>query len=319
MGIRAYEADFDLKGVVKNFLKFENLSSDPGTPAEGQLWYNSTDNYLRYYDGTSTIDIGSGVTGDVLTYKGVIDASTNPNYPAGDAGDTYVISVAGRVGGASGPVVQAGDRLLCLTDSTASGNHTTVGANWNIVNANIASFNVVGTLDASTNPNYPAANNGDIYHFTVAGKVGGASGPDVEVGDLAICITDGSAAGDHATVGGNWLLVNTNVVDASETVKGVVELATNAEVTTGTDTTRAVTPAGLANALSSYAGVYRGTITAASSGTITAATHGLGVGKHLAQIYDGVNQVDAEIDIAANGDVSWSTISTITGSIIVIG
>jgi len=36
------------------------------------------------------------------------------------------------------------------------------------------------------------------------------------------------------------------VADASETVKGIVELATNAEAQTGTDTSRAVTPAGIA-------------------------------------------------------------------------
>lgn len=37
--------------------------------------------------------------------------------------------------------------------------------------------------------------------------------------------------------------------DASETVKGIVELATTAETTAGTDTTRAVTPAGVAAAM----------------------------------------------------------------------
>lgn len=37
--------------------------------------------------------------------------------------------------------------------------------------------------------------------------------------------------------------------DASDTVKGIVELATTAETTTGTDTVRAVTPAGLDGAL----------------------------------------------------------------------
>jgi hypothetical protein len=36
-----------------------------------------------------------------------------------------------------------------------------------------------------------------------------------------------------------------SVSDASDTVKGIVELATNAETLTGTDATRAVTPAGL--------------------------------------------------------------------------
>lgn len=40
-------------------------------------------------------------------------------------------------------------------------------------------------------------------------------------------------------------LADLGVVDASATVKGVVELATSAECTTGTDTVRAVTPAGL--------------------------------------------------------------------------
>ena len=39
-----------------------------------------------------------------------------------------------------------------------------------------------------------------------------------------------------------------SVPDASETVKGIVELATVAEVQAGTDTVRAVTPAGLAGA-----------------------------------------------------------------------
>jgi hypothetical protein len=39
--------------------------------------------------------------------------------------------------------------------------------------------------------------------------------------------------------------LSTLVPDASDTAKGVVELATTAEVQTGTDTTRAITPAGL--------------------------------------------------------------------------
>jgi len=37
-----------------------------------------------------------------------------------------------------------------------------------------------------------------------------------------------------------------SIIDASETEKGLIELATTAEVATGTDTVRAVTPAGLA-------------------------------------------------------------------------
>ena len=58
---------------------------------------------------------------DVMAFKGVINASANPNYPAADAGATYRISVAGKIGGASGTNVEAGDMLLCLVDGTASG------------------------------------------------------------------------------------------------------------------------------------------------------------------------------------------------------
>lgn len=74
---------------------------------------------------------------DAMVFKGVIDCSANPNYPAADRGWTYRVSVAGKIGGASGPNVEVGDILLCLTDSTASGNHATVGANWSIIQVNI--------------------------------------------------------------------------------------------------------------------------------------------------------------------------------------
>jgi hypothetical protein len=74
---------------------------------------------------------------DVMIFKGVINASANPNYPAGDAGHTYRISVAGKIGGASGINVEIGDILICLADGTLSGNQATVGLNWNISQANI--------------------------------------------------------------------------------------------------------------------------------------------------------------------------------------
>lgn len=74
---------------------------------------------------------------DAMLYKGTIDASTNPDYPAGDAGHTYKISVAGKIGGASGPAVEVGDMIICKTDSSATGDHATVGSNWNIIQVNI--------------------------------------------------------------------------------------------------------------------------------------------------------------------------------------
>lgn len=74
---------------------------------------------------------------DAMVFKGVIDCSANPSYPAADRGWTYRVSVAGKIGGASGPNVEAGDILICLTDGTAAGDQATVGANWAIIQTNI--------------------------------------------------------------------------------------------------------------------------------------------------------------------------------------
>lgn len=74
---------------------------------------------------------------DAMVFKGVVDCSTNPNYPAADRGHTYKVSVAGKIGGASGINVEIGDTLICTTDGTASGTQAAVGASWTIIQANI--------------------------------------------------------------------------------------------------------------------------------------------------------------------------------------
>jgi hypothetical protein len=88
---------------------------------------------------------------DAMVFKGVIDCSTNPNYPAADRGWTYKVSVAGKIGGASGVSVEVGDTAMCLTDGTASGNQATVGANWNIVQANLVGAVIGPASSASGN------------------------------------------------------------------------------------------------------------------------------------------------------------------------
>jgi hypothetical protein len=90
---------------------------------------------------------------NAFTYKGVIDASTNPNYPAASAGHTYKISVAGKIGGASGVNVEIGDTITCLVDGSAANTQALVGANWIILQTNIDGA-VVGPA-SSTAANLP--------------------------------------------------------------------------------------------------------------------------------------------------------------------
>lgn len=112
-------------------------------------------------------------------YKGVLDCSANPNYPAASAGWTYKISVAGKIGGASGINVEVGDTATCLVDSSASGTQAGVGANWIVVQTNIDGA-VVGPASSTAS---------DIVLFSgTTGKVLSDSGVAVS--------TDGTMAGN---------------------------------------------------------------------------------------------------------------------------
>lgn len=107
---------------------------------------------------------------------------------------------------------------------------------------------------------------GDTYVFTTAGTNTWEGSTVVEIGDLAIW--NGTA----------WTFVQQNIGAASETVSGYVELATNAEAITGTDTARAVHPAGLMAALqqnrvTSVGGTGGNILTGNSSATTFAVVH----------------------------------------------
>lgn len=72
----------------------------------------------------------------VMQFKGAIDASANPNYPAATKGDVYKISVAGKIGGGSGIAVEVNDTITASADN-AGGSQASVGASWFVSQANI--------------------------------------------------------------------------------------------------------------------------------------------------------------------------------------
>lgn len=107
-------------------------------------------------------------------------------------------------------------------------------------------------LDCSANPNYPVSTKGQTYIVTKAGKIGGASGIVVEIGDMIVCKTTTTTAGTHASVGTNFFIVQTNLSQATESLAGFAKLATAAQVTAGTDDTTIVTPKKLADRLAAF-------------------------------------------------------------------
>lgn len=73
----------------------------------------------------------------LLELKGQTDCSANPNYPAAEKGDAYRVSVAGKIGGASGVAVEVGDLYYALADN-AGGTQASVGSSWDVIQGNLA-------------------------------------------------------------------------------------------------------------------------------------------------------------------------------------
>lgn len=88
--------------------------------------------------------IDAAVTG-LLEFKGSTNCSANPNYPAGLKGDAYIVTVAGKIGGASGKSVDVGDVYVASADN-AGGTEASVGASWFVLEHNLA-----GALLAANN------------------------------------------------------------------------------------------------------------------------------------------------------------------------
>ena len=203
--------DMNLNQLLKAVL--ENVTADPAGVA-GQVIYNTSTNESKWYTGTS--------------WEAIAKASSVASNTSGIA--TLTTAVNGKED-ASNKVTTLRDSATATDTAYASelAVRTAIDA---ITTAVSAGVNIKGGLDASANPDYPAAVTGDMYRVTVAGKIGGASGEVVQVGDSIICFAD-AAAGDQATVGSSWLIDQGNVDAASDTILGIVRLATTAEVTAG--------------------------------------------------------------------------------------
>jgi hypothetical protein len=99
-----------------------------------------------------------------------------------------------------------------------------------------------GATDCSANPNYPAAVKGDAYTVSVAGKIGGASGSTVDVGDVFIATAD-NAGGTQAAVGSSWVILEHNLVSAL-----AASFASAAEVQAGSSSSKVIAPDALQTA-----------------------------------------------------------------------
>jgi hypothetical protein len=126
--------------------------------------------------------------------------------------------------------------LASDTDTTLANNSDLRLATQKAVKAYVDA-SVAGLLDfkgsqaAAANPNYPAASKGDAYYISTAGKVGGASGKSVDIGDVIVASAD-NAGGTEAAVGASWFVLEHNLTGALVAANNLSDLASSATART---------------------------------------------------------------------------------------
>ena len=159
----------------------------------------------------------------------------------------------------------------------------------------------------ATAPADPAK--GDLYVFNSAGTATNFGGTVVQSGDFAIYN------------GSGWDIIQGNVVSASESVAGIVELATDAETITGSDTSRAVTPANIAAwATQTDKTLVRKRVYTAQtiSTTPLVLTHALGNSDVQVQVYNSSGDMIEVLITKGSGTVTLTANASVASCLVVI-
>ena len=207
-----------------------SVAGDPSTPANGDLWYDSTANELTARINGANVALGSGGGGGITVGTTTITSGTNTRIPYNNAG------VYGEISGftSDGTNVTAGSGNLRATlpqittgIRDANGNlmlgfSPTASATESITIANNTATNAV-SLTATTSTAAASTQAGNGFNVTAAPAVAGTTNAGAAVGG-SVTITAGNAArltSGNAN-GGNVVLVPGAAIGTG--TKGIVAI-----------------------------------------------------------------------------------------------
>jgi len=287
---KKYLHNIDLsKNQIIN-VALHNKEIPPSTPVPGQIYFNTVDARIFFWDGTAWIDIsgdirsvlgGAGLAatysadGDDVTLDVNVDSVTieinadtlrvkdlgissakladfavttiKINNNAVTLGKMQQIAALRVLGNMTGGITDVTE-VTVITD-LGSASSTTLATSSAIKTYIESTVGGLGNLEggwSAAGGTFPVGSSpvggtkaGDYWFVTTAGTVGGVA---FNVGDVIIAKVNNAST----TLASDWIQLEVNRDQATESILGLVEIATQSETNTGTSDTVAVTPLKLA-------------------------------------------------------------------------
>ncbi len=247
MAAKAFFVHINFNGNEIQNVLLERLASDP-TLVEPRIWYNTTDNQARYFNGTQVIDlestIAAGVSSQVATLNGqefTFNAATGSTAGFMSAADKAILDTATDAATVNAIIRRDANGRAKVVDGVAATDIATIGQVEILVDATLKAPEaydptITGLFPVTFGGN--AVQKGDSFRITAAQIDMGTTNPiTVNAEDLLIALID-----TPAQDGNNWMVAESNRDQATELLLGVARLATQALTNAGINDLTIVTP-----------------------------------------------------------------------------
>jgi hypothetical protein len=227
-----YLSSIDLNKNELQNAKIHVLATAPSNPQEGQIHYNSTDNKLYFYDGTSFVD-ASGDIKSVVTSTSTTLQITDPNGPNPSIATVTAAITNGGTGLATGDQIYdfVTDSATAIATLNAITNDVTIGDATDVTVTTSGDLEVTGDLTVNGTTTTVNSNTVTVDDpvFTLGGDTAPASDDNKDRG-IEFRYHDGSTAKlgffgfDDSTGDFTFLTSATNTSEVFSGTKGNLDI-----------------------------------------------------------------------------------------------